>query len=43
MGKAYDGAYDKVVRFVKKNGAKISFNPGTFQLKAGVKALKKII
>lgn len=43
MGKAYDGAYDKVVSFVKKSGAKVSFNPGTFQLKAGVKSLKKIL
>jgi sugar/nucleoside kinase (ribokinase family) len=43
MGKAYDGAYDKVVSFVKKCGAKVSFNPGTFQLKAGVESLKKIL
>lgn len=43
MGKAYANAYEKVVRFVKKSGAKVSFNPGTYQLKAGVKALKSII
>ncbi|MEX0594531.1 MAG: carbohydrate kinase family protein, partial [Patescibacteria group bacterium] len=43
MGKAYTGAYEKVVRFVKKTGAKVSFNPGTFQLKAGAKALKPIL
>ena len=43
MGKAYTNAYEKVVRFVKKTGVKVSFNPGTYQLKAGVKALKSIL
>ena len=43
MGKACARAYEKVVSFVKKTGAKVSFNPGTFQLKAGVVKLKPIL
>jgi len=40
MGKGYRPAYEKVAAFVKKTGAKMSFNPGSFQLKAGVTDLK---
>ncbi len=43
MGKAYAGAYEKVIRFVKQNKVKVSFNPGTYQLKAGIHALKPIL
>ncbi|MEK7202260.1 MAG: carbohydrate kinase family protein [Patescibacteria group bacterium] len=41
LGKDYPRAYEKVLAFVKKTGAKMSFNPGSFQLKDGVSALKK--
>ena len=41
MGKDYPRAYEKALAFVKKTGAKLSFNPGSFQLKDGVSALKK--
>lgn len=41
MGKNYRSAYEKVFTFIKKTGAKLSFNPGTFQLKDGVDVLKK--
>jgi len=40
MGQAYIDAYRKVLAFTKQHQAKISFNPGTFQLRAGVKVLK---
>ncbi len=40
MGKNYHSAYEKILTFVKKTGAKLSFNPGTFQLNAGLNALK---
>jgi len=43
MGKAYAHAYERVITFVKKHNIKVSFNPGTFQLKAGVNALKPIL
>ena len=43
MGKAYAPAYEKVIQLVKKNKIKLSFNPGTYQLKAGVEALKPIL
>lgn len=41
MGKDYQRAYEKVLVFIKKTGAKLSFNPGSFQLKDGVAAIKK--
>lgn len=43
MGKAFAGAYEKVLHFVKKHKIKLSFNPGTYQIKAGVHALKPIM
>jgi len=43
MGKAYASAYEKVIQFVKKNNIKLSFNPGTYQLKSGINSLKKIL
>lgn len=43
MGKNYKSAYDKVLTFIKTTGAKLSFNPGSFQLKDGVVALKKYL
>jgi len=43
MGKAYRTAYDKVLTFVKKHKIKVSFNPGTFQLRSGVTSLKPFL
>jgi sugar/nucleoside kinase (ribokinase family) len=43
MGKAYMHAYEKVLELAKKTGAKISFNPGTYQLKAGIGSLAPIL
>lgn len=43
MGKAFSGAYEKVVRFVLQHKIKLSFNPGTHQIKAGVQALKPVM
>lgn len=43
MGRAFTHAYDTAVKFVKEHGIKMTFNPGTYQLKAGVKALKPIL
>ncbi len=41
LGQNYRLAYDKVLAFVTKTGTKLSFNPGSFQLKDGVGVLKK--
>lgn len=41
MGKDYLTAYEKTLAFIKKTGAKLSFNPGSFQLKDGIGTLKK--
>lgn len=43
MGKSFIGAYDKALRFAKENNISISFNPGSYQLKAGVDKIKHII
>lgn len=43
MGKAFSHAYQSAVKFVKENNIKLSFNPGTYQLKAGIAALKPIL
>jgi sugar/nucleoside kinase (ribokinase family) len=43
MGRAFTHAYERAVTFVKEHNIKMTFNPGTYQLKAGVKALKPIL
>lgn len=43
MGKDYKSAYEKVLAFINKTGAKLSFNPGSFQLRDGVTVLKKYL
>ncbi|MBI4947981.1 carbohydrate kinase family protein [Candidatus Berkelbacteria bacterium] len=43
MGKSFIGAYDKALSFAKQNKIGISFNPGSYQLKAGVDKIKHII
>lgn len=40
MGKRYATVYEGVAKFVKRTKTKLSFNPGSHQLKAGVKKLK---
>lgn len=40
MGKLFKPAYEKVLDYVKANNIKMSFNPGSFQLKEGVSFLK---
>lgn len=39
MGERYEDFYKQAVEWAKKTGAKIAFNPGTRQLKIGLKAL----
>lgn len=43
LGKDFLEPFKKVINFADSSGAKISFNPGSFQLKAGVTALKPIL
>ena len=43
LGKDYNHAYEQVLDYVKKTGAKISFNPGSYQLRAGIHALKPVL
>ncbi len=40
MGADWKHAYEKVLPFVKNNKIRMSFNPGSFQLKAGLTELK---
>lgn len=40
MGKSFGAAYEKALTFIKKTGVKVSFNPGSFQLKSGIDALR---
>jgi sugar/nucleoside kinase (ribokinase family) len=40
MGEGYEEFYEKAVNFVKRSGAKLAFNPGTRQIKAGFEHLK---
>lgn len=40
MGEGYEDFYQKAVEWAKKKGAKIAFNPGTRQIKAGLEHLK---
>lgn len=43
MGKAYATAYESTIHFVKKHQLKLSFNPGSYQLRAGITQLKPIL
>lgn len=43
IGRSFDGAYDKVLQFVKKTKVRLSFNPGSYQLKAGLEKLKPLL
>lgn len=43
MGKNYQAAYQQVIKFAQESGAKVSFNPGTFQLRGGVVNLKQYL
>jgi len=43
MGKAFMDAYEKALTFIKKHHLKVSFNPGSYQLKAGVDKLKPFL
>lgn len=40
MGDGYEEFYEKAVNFVKNSGARLAFNPGTRQIKAGFEHLK---
>lgn len=43
MGKRWPSVYEGIARVVRKTGAKLSFNPGSHQLKAGAKKLKSVL
>jgi len=43
MGADWRHAYERVLAYVKRNHAKVSFNPGAFQLKAGVGSLRPFL
>lgn len=43
LGQKFEHAYEQVASFVAQNHIKLSFNPGTHQLKAGVTKLKPIL
>jgi ribokinase len=42
LGKLWEPFYKQFAKHVKKSGAKLGFNPGTYQLNAGPKKLKPI-
>lgn len=43
MGKNWEPLYKKVAAHIKKTNTKLGFNPGSYQLKAGVEKLKPIL
>ncbi len=43
MGKRWPPVYEALARVVKRTKAKLSFNPGSHQLKAGAKKLKAVL
>ncbi|MBI2484358.1 carbohydrate kinase family protein [Candidatus Uhrbacteria bacterium] len=43
MGEGFKSIHKELLRFMKKNGTKLAFNPGTHQLLAGRKALEPIL
>ncbi len=43
MGDGFEKIHPALLRYLKKSGAKLGINPGTFQLRAGIKALKEIL
>lgn len=42
MGENFAPFYEKVVDWVKRNKIKLAFNPGSYQFKAGTKALREV-
>ena len=43
LAAGHDKLHSQLPRFIKKSGAQLAFNPGTFQLKEGVKKLRPIL
>lgn len=42
MGDKWEDAYQKTVTFVQKSGAKLAFNPGSIQMKAGAEKFAEV-
>ncbi len=43
MGKGCETVYKSLLNYVKKNNVKLGFNPGTHQLRSGLKTLKPLL
>lgn len=43
VGKNHVSLESEIVNYIKKSGARLAFNPGTFQLDRGAKALSKVL
>lgn len=43
LGNRWKSAYDKTADFVKKSKARLAFNPGTLQIKSGLKNIENIL
>lgn len=43
LAAGHDKLHTQLPRFIRKSGAKLAFNPGTFQLKEGVRKLQPIL
>lgn len=43
IGKAFKPVYDSVLTYIKQHSIRLSFNPGTQQLKAGLEAIRPIL
>ncbi|HEX9664333.1 MAG TPA: carbohydrate kinase family protein, partial [Patescibacteria group bacterium] len=43
MGKGFQSIHKDLLRYIKKTGARVGFNPGTFQLNAGNRVLANIL
>lgn len=43
LGEKHAGLNRQIISFVKKNTVKLGYNPGTYQLRAGVKQMKPVL
>lgn len=42
MGRGFEAFYEKVIEWARKNNVKIAFNPGSYQMRAGINSLRNL-
>lgn len=43
MGQGSESIHEDLIKYIKKNKVKVGFNPGTYQLKSGLKVIEPIL